>query len=68
MVNVAFPWADPKALLMDRWWSGWGVREVTSCVHVGRALFREEMELCDREENPGSGRVDEPQVCHGEKR
>lgn len=68
MVNVAFPKADPKALLMDRRWSGWGVREVTSYVRVGRALFREEMESYGREENPRNGRGDVPEVCHEEKR
>lgn len=68
MANVAFPEADPKALLMDRWWSEWGVREVTSYVRVERVLFREEMEPCDHEESPRSGRADVPEVCHEEKR
>lgn len=53
---------------MDHWWSGWGVREATSCVRVGRALFQGETELCDREENPKSGRADVPEACHEEKR
>lgn len=50
MGSVAFPFS-----LAHCWGPAWAVREATSYVHVGHALFQEEMELCGREETLRGG-------------